>query len=57
MGLNQLFMGLTTFVSVCEVPKMSGTAYNSRPSRKVTTRNKLVKNWSYEKSEMAKLIS
>jgi hypothetical protein len=57
MGLNQLFVGLTTFVSVCKVTKKSGTAYSSRPIGKVTTQNKLVKNWSYEKLEMAKLIS
>jgi hypothetical protein len=38
---------------------MSGvcTAYSSRPIRKITTKNKLVKNWSYEKSETAKLIN
>jgi hypothetical protein len=57
MGLNPLFLGLITFVSVCLVTKMAGTAYSSRPVRKVTTQNKLVKNWSYEKSEKAKLIS
>jgi hypothetical protein len=33
------------------VTKMSGTAYSSWPVRKVTTQNKLVKNWSYEKSK------
>ncbi len=32
------------------------TAYGSWPIRKVTTWNKLVKNWSYGKSEMEKLI-
>jgi hypothetical protein len=57
MGLNQLIVGLITFVSDCLVTKMSGTAYSSRPVRKVTTQNKLVKNWSYEKLEKAKLIS
>jgi hypothetical protein len=36
---------------------MSGTAYGSQPIRKVTTGIKMVKNWSYEKSETAKLIS
>jgi hypothetical protein len=36
---------------------MSGTAYSSWPIRKVKTQNKLVKKWSYEKSETAKLIS
>jgi hypothetical protein len=55
MGLSQLFVGLTTFVSVCYVTKMSGTAYSSWPIRKVTTRNKLVKNSSYEKSEIGKI--
>jgi hypothetical protein len=33
MGLNQLFVGLINFVSVCLVTKMSGTAYSSRPVR------------------------
>jgi hypothetical protein len=36
---------------------MSGTAYGCWPIRTVMTQSKLVKNWSYERSKMAKLIS
>jgi hypothetical protein len=36
---------------------MSGTAGGSWPGRKVTNGQKLVKNWSYKKSETAKLTN
>ena len=56
MGLNHLFLGLTIFVSLCLVTKMSGTA--SRPPNipTITLSHYSVKNWTHEKFQVAEQL-